>query len=210
MVHRLLENKKVLMVFAHCDDEIICGWPIFQEKSIEKKILITSSDLKNKKRKWCRHRKNVFFEVCDQYAVEGHCLDYNSDFYMLETRKESLTNMQIDICEKIRSMGEFDYIFCHNPLGEYGHLDHKMIFDIVINNFDIPVLITDISIKTNWPSHNNCIPKHLQRIYYQNQIATCNADMEIYNHVQQIYENHKVWTWSTPAVKECNLYLLNP
>ena len=29
---------KVLMVFAHPDDEIIFGWPIFQDPTIEKEF----------------------------------------------------------------------------------------------------------------------------------------------------------------------------
>ena len=36
---------KVLMVFAHPDDEIIFGWPIFQDSTIEKELIMVTSDL---------------------------------------------------------------------------------------------------------------------------------------------------------------------
>ena len=35
---------KVLMVFAHPDDEIIFGWPIFQDPTIEKELIMVTSD----------------------------------------------------------------------------------------------------------------------------------------------------------------------
>ena len=62
----MLSNKKVLMVMAHPDDEIIFGWSIFQDKSIEKKLLICSSDFHNKEREWCKYRKDALFEICKE------------------------------------------------------------------------------------------------------------------------------------------------
>ena len=38
---------KVLMVFAHPDDEIIFGWPIFQDPTIEKELIMVKSDFNN-------------------------------------------------------------------------------------------------------------------------------------------------------------------
>ena len=49
----VLDGKSVLMVFAHCDDELVCGWPVLQNPAIRKRLLITSSDRNNAARKWC-------------------------------------------------------------------------------------------------------------------------------------------------------------
>lgn len=46
----MLKNSKVLMLIAHADDEIICGYPIFQNTNIEKYILLVSTDKYNKKK----------------------------------------------------------------------------------------------------------------------------------------------------------------
>ena len=39
---------------------------------------------------------------------------------------------------------ECDFVFTHNPMGEYGHIDHKMIFELMYNRVDKPLLITDL------------------------------------------------------------------
>ena len=41
------KKMKVLMVFAHPDDEIIFGWPIFQDPTIEKELVMVTSDFNN-------------------------------------------------------------------------------------------------------------------------------------------------------------------
>ena len=193
------------MVLGHADDEIIFGWPIFQDKSIEKELLICSSDLHHPDRKWCAHRKYVLFEICQKLQVPVTCFDYNSEFYRTETRKESLSKLQEDIVEFV-SAREHDYVFTHNPLGEYGHLDHKMLFDMMLRYSKAPLLISDISLKTNWPSHER-IPERIRKVYYTKPFGKpCILDEELYAFCEQLYREYKAWTWSTPAVKNCQLY----
>ncbi len=55
---------KVLMVFAHPDDEIIFGWPIFQDPTIEKELVMVTSDFNNPARQQYAHRKFLLKEVC--------------------------------------------------------------------------------------------------------------------------------------------------
>jgi len=43
----VFKNKKILILIAHPDDEIIFCWPIFQDNTIEKTILTISSDIYN-------------------------------------------------------------------------------------------------------------------------------------------------------------------
>ena len=200
--------KKVLMVLCHADDEIIFGWPILQDKSIEKEILICSSDLKHPDRKWCAHRKYVLFEICQALNIPVTCFDYNSEFYRTETRKESLSKLQSQIVEFVHSH-EHDYVFTHNPLGEYGHLDHKMLFDLMLCYSRKPILITDITLKTNWPSHES-IPQRLRQLYYTKPFTeSLELNEELYQFCEDIYRKYKVWTWSTPPVKKCRLFELS-
>ena len=55
---------KVLMVFAHPDDEIIFGWPIFQDPTIEKELVMVTSDFNNPARQQYAHRKFLLQEGC--------------------------------------------------------------------------------------------------------------------------------------------------
>jgi LmbE family N-acetylglucosaminyl deacetylase len=198
---------KVLMLLAHADDEIILGWPILQDSSIEKEIIICSSDLYNSTRKWCAHRKYVLFDICAHLNIPVTCLDYSSEFYRLETRKEALSKAQNEIAFLIKER-TYDKIFTHNPMGEYGHLDHKMLFDITLRYSEKPILITDICLESNWPSLD-FIPKRMYELYYTNKIEeNIILDEELYAYCEEQYRKYKVWTWSKDPVTRCNLYQL--
>ena len=196
---------KVLMVLAHADDELIFGWPILQDKSIEKEILICSSDLNNPERKWCSHRKEVLFSICKELNINCSCLDYNSAFYKVNARDESLKRLCLDIKDNIKKF-DFDYIFTHNPMGEYGMMDHILVNHIVMS-MNIPIMFTDIYLTNNW-SHYNEIPQRFKNLYYQNHISNHKLDINFYNRVKNIYMNSKVWTWNQEPIKQCGVYEL--
>ena len=42
------EGKSVLGVFSHLDDEAVCGWPIFQNKKIDRDLIIVADDYDRK------------------------------------------------------------------------------------------------------------------------------------------------------------------
>jgi LmbE family N-acetylglucosaminyl deacetylase len=201
--------KKVLMVIAHADDEIICGWPIFQDDTIEKEVLLCSSDLYNPQRQWCAHRKHVLIELCKEKNIPIKVYDLPSGFYRIETRQGSLAKMQEDIMSDIDST-ECDAIFTHNPLGEYGHLDHKMCFELVLRASKKPVIFSDILLKSNWQSHET-IPPLFKKLYYTDVISKDHVlDESYYAYCEQKYRDAGVWTWNKPPVKKCNLYQLVP
>ena len=202
----MISPKKILMVFAHPDDEVIFGWPVFQDKSIDKTLLICSSDLNNPERQWCKHRKYTLQSICNRYGIKLICFDYSSEFYREETRNEGLSKIREQIASKIAEHS-YDYIFTHNPIGEYGHLDHKFVFETVLFNSRYPILYTDICLKTNWPSTEH-MPHRLKNLYYKNKYKNCVLDDKIYEDCQGEYEKSGVWTWSLPAVKACSLYIL--
>ena len=108
---------KVLMVLAHPDDEIIFGWPIFQNFRIQKEIIMCSTDYNNPARQQYAHRKFLLQEVCEKYQVPLTCFDYPSEFYKLETRGTTLEDCQNTIVDCVKSkVNDFDYVFtvCDN------------------------------------------------------------------------------------------------
>ena len=202
---------KVLMVLAHPDDEIIFGWPIFQNLTIEKELIMCSSDFNNPARKEYSHRKFLLEEVCKKYNVPLTCFDYPSEFYKLETRGTTLEDCQNTIVDCVKSkVNDFDYVFTHNPMGEYGMIDHKMVFEWMYNRIDEkPILITDLlQYDTHWPSFNE-IPKRIWNNFYQNKIGDYDLDISVYTDCYNIYNNGNAWTyWRTPETeqKTCSLY----
>jgi hypothetical protein len=201
--------KKVLMVMSHPDDEIIFGWPIIQDQNLEKHILICSTDEKSKERSWCAKRKEPFIELCKKYKIGFNLLNYNSNFYKLDSRSGPLLNLLGDIKKFIHSF-DCDYIFTHNPLGEYGHLDHKLIFDEILRNSNKPILYTDIHIELpTWPSSMS--NKNIKDLFFNKDFLfkyNVALDESLYLDWENVYRKHNVWTWSNPPIKTCNTFKL--
>src|SRR5687768_6946979 len=99
----VLDGKRVLMVFAHCDDELVCGWPVLQNPAIKKSLLIATSDRNNPDRKWCAHRKYVTHDLGRFLGIEVRVLDYDSEFYRLDHRSGKLADAEEDILKAIDS-----------------------------------------------------------------------------------------------------------
>tara|TARA_Y100001963_G_C6679424_1_gene399130 strand:- start:35 stop:673 length:639 start_codon:yes stop_codon:yes gene_type:complete len=204
---------KVLMVLAHPDDEIIFGWPIFQDPSIEKEIVMCTSDFNNPHRQQYAHRKFILFEICKHFNIPITCFDYPSEFYKLDTRGTALEDAQNTIVNHVKSrVKDFDYVFTHNPMGEYGMIDHKMLFELMYNRVDEkPILITDLlQYETHWPSYHS-IPKRIKDTFYTNKIGDYKLDVDVYRYCYEKYKDGGAWTyWRTPETedKKCGLYVI--
>lgn len=169
---------------AHPDDEIIFGFPVIKEVN---KIIICSSDLNNPERAWCGDRKTAFEEVCEYLGVKMVCLDYNSEFYRLPTRDETLKKMANEILDIVG-----DDIFTHNPWGEYGHLDHILIHNILKHKNPC---YSDIAIDLNW------LPIHKTGEF----VREVENDLDLYNKIKSIYDKYGCWTWSQPPILKAKL-----
>ena len=97
----MIIDGKILMLFAHPDDEIIFGWPVLQDNTLQKELLICSSDLNNPKRQKYSHRKEALFRLAHNLNIKCTCLDYDSEFYRLETRRESFSKMCAHVLTEI-------------------------------------------------------------------------------------------------------------
>jgi LmbE family N-acetylglucosaminyl deacetylase len=208
MIVTSLSGKRVLMVLAHCDDEIICGWPIFQLQEVKKTILIASSDRHNSSRVWCAHRKFIFKKICKEFHVAGHCLDYDSEFSRLPHRNGDLKKFQRELLIKIDSLRPFDYVFCHNPFGEYGHSDHKFLFDTILHFVPEPMLISDIFMKSDWTELDTPSAR-AQRLFYGNKICQIFRNKSIYDAVEDEYRRNDVWTWNQAPAEVSGIYLID-
>ena len=114
--------------------------------------------------------------------------------------------MRADVVSHM-ALDTYDYIFTHNPLGEYGHLDHKFLFETVLLHSSAPMVYTDICLKSNWPSVS-VIPPRVRTLFYNCKLTDCDLDLKFYSRCQQRYEEAGVWTWGEPPVDHCGLYVL--
>lgn len=202
----LLDGKHVLMVLAHCDDELVCGWPIFQNPKIKKSLIIVSSDRNNSERQWCCHRKFVTQDLCRSLGIDFCILDHDSDFYRLDHRSGKLANVEQDIFRSIRRFS-FDYLFTHNPHGEYGHLDHIFISNLLMRAADHPLLISGLSMTSDWTKAPPGSARY-DRIYHRNPVGEFALDRSFYRRVMQFYETRDVWTWTLEPAEKTFLYLV--
>lgn len=202
----LLEGTKVLMVLAHCDDELVCGWPILQDPAIHKQLLIVSSDEDNQERRWCGHRRHVTMDLCKLLGIEARVLSHDSDFYRLDHRSGQLANLEEGVLKAIDGFS-FDYLFTHNPHGEYGHSDHKLLSSLLLRATRSPLIISDIHYRADWTRVDPVSPLYAET-FYRNRIATVDIDQGFYRKVMRYYETRGAWTWSQDPVNTANLYRL--
>ena len=101
---------------------------------------------------------------------------------------------------------DYDAIFAHNPIGEYGHIDH-ILAHIIAMSFDVQVWITDIFIPSNWMPFKE-MPAVYKRIYYRKKLFNSVNNLTEYNECEKIYRKYSCWTWSKPPVKECSVYTI--
>lgn len=203
---RSLDGKRVLMVLAHCDDELICGWPILQNPNVKKSLIIVSSDRYNTDRQWCSHRKFVTQDLCKLLDINVCILDYNSDFYCLNHRNGKLAKAEQDILARIKN-NSFDWLFTHNPHGEYGHLDHVFLFNLLFRAVNDQLLISDITACSDWTKIETVSARYANA-YFSKKIGSVLLDKSFYRKVMRFYETRGVWTWSQNPSCKSSLYLL--
>jgi hypothetical protein len=193
--------NKVVMAMAHPDDELIFGWPILFDESIEKHLVIFSSDAFNTDRTWCKHRKEATYKICKKLGISVSIFDLNSEFYRMGTRNKELFDNLNTIFASILSL-KYDWIFTHNSFGEYGHLDHILVHTLA-KRLNMNLITTDICLETNWlPRFNDDVCEN-----YQSK-TLCTLNEELYEECKKEYEKVDSWTWNQPPITSCNLVRL--
>lgn len=215
------DSKKwrVLCIFAHPDDEVIFGWPVFQNVEQFESVFLLCCCNNNHKG---NGPGNALTDVVVENKCDGFvCLSHGNNFYRLPTRDplaKTLSLLLIRLTDSIwQVINEFKptHIFTHNAMGEYGHGDHRLLFNLVIRELgDYRLLQTDISLWNKChlsATVDDTIPSIYQRHFYtlRNYIRHVELDTYWYAQMKCIYERHNAWTWGGhDPVHKTRLYCL--
>ena len=205
-----LKGKRVLMVLAHPDDEVIFGWPILRMEGMTKGLFTVSYN------RCGSLSQKPLLEVCERNGVRLVGLPVcMNNFYRLPPRYETPTLQEVTskiIMGLQDSITRFrpDFLFTHNPIGEYGHGDHRFLFNVctLMSN---PLLMTDICQTNNCHLSTERIPRVFRETFYRLEcrLGSFSLDLEWYEGMKQIYEQGKAWTWGGhDPVTDCGLYLI--
>jgi len=193
----MLKNSKILCIFAHPDDEVIFGWPIMQNPNLNKSLIICAGKRKG---------RDALREVCIRENINlVNTLKLPNTFYALPFRRAEVKLKDVlkiinNAITKELYINEYDFVFTHNPVGEYGHGDHRLIFELVTQHPLVQnVLVTDIIEQDAGKCHRNAekIPAYVEKIYYESAKKICKVSLDVnfYFRCQTIYQKHKAWTW---------------
>lgn len=200
---------KVLCVTAHCDDEILWMFPVFQAPEQYELALLPL----------CRNAHKgdgpmqAVREVCNVNAITlfEPPLEHNQ-FYRLPTRYDPWTLRQaVNLIEaaiqKALDVFQSDALFTHNPWGEYGHGDHRLAFTIA-SHFDVPLLLTDICLANHCHPSTKEVPMFYRQVFMSGRATQhCQLDPLWYERMKGIYEQHDAWTWGGhEPVWQANMY----
>ena len=148
-----IHKERILGVFAHADDEAICGWPVMQNQDAER-FLLTVCD-KNER------LSDILDNLCRGQGIERvrHKGNFEPRFSLSRTGSETVTIARL-IAEAVREIKP-DKVVTHNEWGEYGHPDHILLSQLVRNYTTVPVVTSNIEI----PSMVWLKPKVLAPVY---------------------------------------------
>lgn len=208
-----LTGKKVLGILAHPDDEVIFGWPIFQRQDVQKYLLTISDN------GYCKKQGGnplaALNEICfSEDIFFCGCLNINANFYIQPVIREwgrifkVVRLIQEAISKLIREI-QPDYIFTHNPVGEYGHGSHEAVFKIVSQHEKVKnLLFTDICLPTEKYISTDGLSDFIKRIFYRGSYWRCVLDTAYAIRCEQVYREHLSWSTTLDIPNKCNLYIL--
>jgi len=178
---------KVLSVFAHREDHIVFGWPVNQSNEYDKYLFTCTNDMPEAVNNSCRSAKINY--VGNASVPNGFSIQENR---RLPLRYEQIKLALTNVIDSIKP----DVLFTHNPMGEYGHYDHKMVFQIVCNEFKAyDLMITDIIAKSSHCHEMTSISREYAEFYKSSKkVITVTPDNKFYIKQALIFTQYKGWT----------------
>ena len=173
-----------------------------QDKEIEKHLLVVSDNSQG----YDDRALAALGDVCEAAEINlFSCLDIPAEFYRLPTRYELITLPMIiqkiqDIIDAAVQFSIPDFIITHNPFGEYGHGDHRLIFNIV-STYLVPfyeVRFTDICQFNKCHLSQKEISPSERQAYFRNSVGSYVLNKEWFAKLRKIYTEHGAWSWGEP------------
>lgn len=137
------KNKKILLVFAHPDDETAIGQVIAKLSKTNKLILLTATDGRYGVREHAgipagdslaAVRKKEIQCSCSKLGIDSNIwLGYHDGMGLITSVKESFRQMR-ELREKVKAAIDSinpNLIITFGPDGDSGHPDHRVIGDMV-------------------------------------------------------------------------------
>ena len=193
---------KVLGVFAHPDDELLWGFPMMQYDDVERHLITVSDNHTG----YAMQAVKALRKVCEMARIRlVTCMGLPSEYYRIATRRQS-TTLMLDVVPAIRNQVKQtiidikpDRIITHNPFGEYGHGDHRLLFNVVSTLPEangIEIVFTDACQlnKTHLSFEN--IPSRIRAAYFQNCIEHYTLAMSWFEPLQKVYQEFGAWSWT--------------
>lgn len=118
------------LIVAHPDDEILWFNPAKYDK-----IIFVFSDRRDKPEMGDKRRKCVAEHPLNVESWELTESGYWRDKSKLAEYKQNYA----DIVEKLKELKDVELIDTHSANGEYGHMDHILIYNAVMDTMDCPV-----------------------------------------------------------------------
>ena len=185
-----MENfKNLYIVCAHPDDEVIFCWLVLKQAS---KIItvVGSSKYDMTHPKW---RDMVLEEMGKFLGIEVVNLHYEDCICrLLQIEKEELFNRLKEVTK------DSEIIFTHNEHGDYGHPDHKLVYQLV-SRLNKRIMVSNITDFTK-DAINHASVKVTGK-----EIKKCINDLDFYEKCHKIYDKNACWTWGNPPIKEAIL-----
>jgi LmbE family N-acetylglucosaminyl deacetylase len=110
-----------LLVVAHPDDETLFFSSILSKNT--KVICVTDANADGRG----TEREKEFQKAIQEYQAQGEMWDF-PDIY---DQRLDLTRLE----SKLKTLGDFDQIYTHGPIGEYGHPHHQDVCMAIFNVF---------------------------------------------------------------------------
>jgi hypothetical protein len=200
---------RCLVLASHCDDEILGQGAFTLDMSIERKVLVVSSDRLNPTRQSYRRGEEALAAVCADLGVKEHraLSQFHSEFSRLRTRGPGDGPILMDwwraASAALLEMEQgCDFVAVDGPWGHYSHLDHLLLRRMVLSTTRLPVRWTTARYETStWPIGN------LDRLMPKCELVQhVEVDPDLFEQMRQHYVTRGAWTWDHPAPLSVDIY----